>query len=74
MWGATPIDQLWCRIEYRRLNYSGLFTPPSLDKSLIYPGNNGIMNWGSFAVDAERQILIVIIFPIVGSFCPSQQK
>lgn len=59
MWGATPIDQLWCRIEYRRLRYAGRFTPPSLDNSLILPGNNGIMNWGSVAVDAERSIMIV---------------
>lgn len=58
MWGATPLDQLWCRIEYRRLRYAGRYTPPSLDNSLIFPGNNGIMNWGSVAVDAERQIMI----------------
>ena len=59
MWGATPLDQLWCRIAFRRLNYLGRFTPPSLANSLIYPGNNGIMNWGSVAVDTERQILVV---------------
>ncbi|WP_176593872.1 membrane-bound PQQ-dependent dehydrogenase, glucose/quinate/shikimate family [Sphingobium sp. EM0848] len=59
MWGATPVDQLWCRIAFRRLNYAGRFTPPSLDNGLIFPGNNGIMNWGSVAVDAERQLMIV---------------
>ncbi|WP_150293122.1 membrane-bound PQQ-dependent dehydrogenase, glucose/quinate/shikimate family [Sphingobium estronivorans] len=59
MWGATPVDQLWCRIAFRKLRYSGRFTPPSLDNSLIFPGNNGIMNWGSIAVDAERQVMIV---------------
>ncbi len=59
MWGATPLDQLWCRIEFRRLRYLGLFTPPSLGNSLIFPGNNGIMNWGSVGVDAARGILVV---------------
>jgi len=59
MWGATPLDQLWCRIAFRQLRYLGRYTPPSLDNSLIFPGNNGIMNWGSLAVDAERQIAIV---------------
>ncbi|MDT0577125.1 membrane-bound PQQ-dependent dehydrogenase, glucose/quinate/shikimate family [Croceicoccus sp. F390] len=59
MWGATPLDQLWCRISFRQLRYSGRFTPPSLDNSLIFPGNNGIMNWGSVAIDTERQILVV---------------
>lgn len=59
MWGATPLDQLWCRIQYRKLHYAGRFTPPSLDNSLIFPGNNGVMNWGSVAVDAERGIMVV---------------
>ena len=59
MWGATPIDQLWCRIAFRKLHYEGLYTPPTLENSLIFPGNNGIMNWGSLAVDAGRQIMIV---------------
>ena len=59
MWGATPLDQLWCRIEFRRLRYLGQFTPPSLENSLIFPGNNGIMNWGSVAVDSARGILVV---------------
>ncbi|MBK8994090.1 MAG: membrane-bound PQQ-dependent dehydrogenase, glucose/quinate/shikimate family [Gammaproteobacteria bacterium] len=59
MWGATPLDQLWCRIEFRTLRYLGRFTPPSLENSLIFPGNNGIMNWGSVAVDSARGILVV---------------
>ncbi len=59
MWGATPLDQLWCRIAFRQLRYLGRFTPPSLEKSLIFPGNNGITNWGSVAVDPDRQVLVV---------------
>ena len=59
MWGATPLDQLWCRIAFRKLNYQGRFTPPSLQDSLIFPGNNGIMNWGSVAVDQARGIMVV---------------
>ncbi len=59
MWGATPIDQMWCRIAFRKMRYQGRFTPPSLDESLIYPGNNGIMNWGSVAVDQGRGIMVV---------------
>ena len=59
MWGATPLDQLWCRIAFRKLNYQGRFTPPSLRDSLIFPGNNGIMNWGSVAVDQTRGIMIM---------------
>ena len=56
MWGATPFDQLACRIAYHRLRYDGRFTPPSTQGSLIYPGNFGVFNWGGIAVDPRRQV------------------
>ena len=61
MWGATPLDQLICRIQFRRLRYEGDFTPPGLaDRpSLQFPGNGGGMNWGSGAYDVRRGLLIV---------------
>jgi quinoprotein glucose dehydrogenase len=55
MWGITMFDQLACRIEFARLKYDGRYTPPSLEGSLIYPGNFGTFNWGSVAVDPEKQ-------------------
>ncbi|MEO5597793.1 MAG: membrane-bound PQQ-dependent dehydrogenase, glucose/quinate/shikimate family [Novosphingobium sp.] len=57
MWGMTPIDQLWCRLRFRKLNYSGLFTPPHPGDTLIAPGMGGGMNWGSVSVDPERGLL-----------------
>lgn len=30
LWGATPFDQLACRIQFRRAHYQGQFTPPQL--------------------------------------------
>ena len=59
MWGATPYDQLYCRIEFKKMRYDGEFTPPRLDRSLIYPGYYGGMNWGSGSIDEGRGILIV---------------
>lgn len=58
MWGSTPYDQLWCRIRFRSLRYEGMFTPPSTQGSLVYPGNFGVFDWGGISVDPERQILI----------------
>ncbi|MBV7410729.1 pyrroloquinoline quinone-dependent dehydrogenase [Maritimibacter sp. DP1N21-5] len=59
MWGFTPIDQLWCRIQYHRANYDGFYTPPSSEKPWIqYPGYNGGSDWGSVAVDTERGIIV----------------
>jgi GNAT superfamily N-acetyltransferase len=56
MWGATPFDQLACRIQFHQLRYDGRFTPPSTQGTLVYPGNFGVFNWGSIAVDPQRQI------------------
>jgi quinoprotein glucose dehydrogenase len=56
MWGATLFDQLACRIQFRRLRYEGRFTPPSLQGSIVYPGNFGVFNWGGIAVDPRRGI------------------
>lgn len=59
MWGATPLDQLWCRIQYRSLDYSGRYTPPSIRGSMQYPGNFGVMDWGSVAIDEAGRIMLV---------------
>jgi membrane-bound PQQ-dependent dehydrogenase (glucose/quinate/shikimate family) len=58
-WGLTPIDQLLCRIEFKRLRYDGPFTPPSVRGSLEYPGLAGGMNWGSVTVHEDAQLLVV---------------
>ena len=57
MWGVTMFDQLACRIALRRLRYEGRYTPPSLQGSLVYPGNFGVFNWGGVAVDPARQVM-----------------
>jgi quinoprotein glucose dehydrogenase len=56
MWGATMFDQLACRIRFHQLRYEGRFTPPSTGGTLVHPGNFGVFNWGSIAVDPQRQI------------------
>ena len=65
MWGLTPLDQLWCRIEFRKLRYEGHFTPPTLTGTLQFPGNAGGFNWGSVAVDEEN--LLMVVNPLVMS-------
>ncbi len=57
MWGVSLFDQLACRIEFHRYRYEGRYTPPSLQGTIVYPGNFGTFNWGSVAVDPERQIM-----------------
>jgi len=59
MWGATPFDQLACRIAFKGMRYNGLFTVPDTDKSLSFPGSLGGMNWGSISFDPNNQYMFV---------------
>ena len=59
MWGMSPIDQMICRIQFRRAAYQGYFTPPETDRRYIeYPGYNGGTDWGGIAVDPRRGIIV----------------
>ncbi|WLD56825.1 glucose/quinate/shikimate family membrane-bound PQQ-dependent dehydrogenase [Salinispirillum sp. LH 10-3-1] len=57
MWGATVLDQMICRIQFKSLRYEGQYTPPSVQGTLVYPGNFGVFNWGGIAVDPKRQVM-----------------
>ncbi|RHW16450.1 membrane-bound PQQ-dependent dehydrogenase, glucose/quinate/shikimate family [Sphingomonas gilva] len=59
MWGMSPIDQMVCRIQFRRAEYRGPYTPPVADRRYIqYPGYNGGSDWGGIAVDPVRGIIV----------------
>lgn len=72
MWGATMYDQLMCRVMFHRLRYEGTFTPPSVQGTLVFPGNLGMFEWGGLAVDTDRQIAIAnpIALPFVSKLMP----
>ncbi|GGJ93220.1 glucose dehydrogenase [Pseudomonas matsuisoli] len=54
-WGVTPFDQLLCRIDYRRMRYVGMFTPPQPGRKTLYsPGTEGVFGWQGGAYDPER--------------------
>ena len=57
MWGVSLLDQLYCRIRFHSLRYEGQYTPPSIEGTLVYPGNFGVFNWGSVAVDPTRGVM-----------------
>ncbi|WP_027349529.1 glucose/quinate/shikimate family membrane-bound PQQ-dependent dehydrogenase [Halotalea alkalilenta] len=59
MWGATPFDQLLCRIEFKQMRYDGPYTPPGMDRALQFPGSLGGMNWGSVSVDPTTHYMFV---------------
>jgi quinoprotein glucose dehydrogenase len=55
----SPLDQLWCRIQFRQATYAGIYTPPTTDTHWIqYPGYNGGSDWGGIAVDRDRGVIV----------------
>jgi quinate dehydrogenase (quinone) len=59
MWGATLLDQLVCRIEFRKARYDGDFTPPGTTPVIQYPSWLGGVNWGSVSVAENLGYMIV---------------
>ena len=77
---ARPL-QLWnfneehlaaCKTLLAGVRYEGIFTPPSLDGTLLYPGNPGGTNWGSMAYDRGSRIgyLVVARWPTIVKLIP----
>jgi quinoprotein glucose dehydrogenase len=58
-WGLTAEERQANRARLAPLRNEGIFTPPSLQGSLVIPGNVGGMNWSGYALDPTRSLLIV---------------
>jgi quinoprotein glucose dehydrogenase len=73
MWGATMFDQLICRVSFHRLNYDGIYTPPSENGTLVFPGNLGVFEWGGLSLNPDRQIAVMnpIGLPFVSKLIPA---
>ena len=57
-WGPTPEDSKWCQDKIKALRWEGVFTPPSLQGTIVSPGNVGGVNWGSAAYDPQRHLMV----------------
>ena len=57
-WGLTPLDRLACRRRIEELRSDGIFTPPSLRGSVVYPGFIGGIEWGGLAFDPDSGLLV----------------
>lgn len=74
-WGVAWLDTRWCRSRLAELHNEGIFTPPSLEPTLMYPGNAGGINWGGVAFDPERQLVVSnqTDVPFVVTLFPSEE-
>ena len=58
-WAVNDSGREDCLARLRTLRNEGIFTPPSLQGSLVVPGNVGGMNWSGYAFDPTRNLLVV---------------
>jgi quinoprotein glucose dehydrogenase len=57
--GLTFWDRGKCRDAINAARHDGLYTPPSVQGTLIYPFTGGGTNWGGLAFDATHDIAYV---------------
>jgi len=74
-WGPTPDDRNACRAAMEKLRSEGIFTPPSVQGTIAFPGNLGGMNWSSGGFDPGQQVFVtnVNIFPMEVHLIPRDQ-
>jgi len=58
-WGPTDADRESCRAQIAALRSEGIFTPPSLEGTVVFPGNIGGMHWGGGAYSPSTHLLVV---------------
>ncbi len=59
MWGFTWFDKNDCKKKLRALKSEGLYTPPSLQGTILNPAGAGGMNWGGGTIDPRTGLLVV---------------
>jgi len=59
-------------VIFQNLRYEGIFTPPSEQGTLVFPGNLGMFEWGGISVDTDRQLAIAnpIALPFTSKLIP----
>ena len=56
--GVTDSSRAACRARIGALRFQGIFTPPSQQGTIIWPGNLGGVNWSGVSVDEQRGLLV----------------
>jgi quinoprotein glucose dehydrogenase len=58
-WGKDDKERQFCADQIKAARSGDIFTPPSLQGTLVFPSNVGGVNWGSAAYDPQRHLLFV---------------
>jgi quinoprotein glucose dehydrogenase len=73
--GLIGLDWLHCRSQIARYRSEGIYTPPSLQGTLLRPAYAGGGNWGSVSFDPARQYAVtnLIHIPAVVQLLPRDE-
>jgi quinoprotein glucose dehydrogenase len=58
-YGMTFLDRNACRDKMKAARNEGLYTPPSMQGTILYPFTGGGTNWGGLAFDPARDVVYV---------------
>jgi quinoprotein glucose dehydrogenase len=64
VWGVTPSERKACLAEFDRMRSGPLFTPPSLQGTVMYPGYSGGTTWGGVSWSPQRHLLVTNLMRI----------
>lgn len=56
IWNFSEAHRSACQTMLEGVRYEGIFTPPSVKGTLLFPGNGGGTNWGSMAYNPQTKI------------------
>src|SRR5690606_7776073 len=57
-WGLTFWDRGRCAKRIASYRSEGIYTPPSTQGTIMWPGYAGGSNWGSVSFDPKRQFVV----------------
>lgn len=71
-WGLTFWDRGKCRNRLAELRNEGVYTPPDIQGTLLYPSYAGGVNWGGLAHDAKRGRVLAVVnqLPMIVTLIP----
>lgn len=59
LFGLTPLDKLACQRRFDQARYEGMYTPPSIKGSILFPSALGGGNWGGASYDPQQNLLVI---------------
>lgn len=64
LWGTTAEETHACLTQYDQMRHGPLFTPPSVQGTIMFPGYSGGTTWGGVSWSPERNLLVTNLIRI----------